>query len=338
MLGYKHFKADAATFVMKMRNGKVAKQGKGLSFLYNSAFSSVVAVPMSIKEAPFIFNLQSADYQALIVQGHITYKVNDPLLLADAFNFTIKAEGNGYVSDDPMNLNDKVIRPLQSLLQRSVQRLPMKQAISKSGELTELAKSKMAQMDELKALGLKVVEVVISDVAPNKETLRALEAEAREAILKEADDAIYLRRKSAVEQERMIKDAELETEKSVQQKEQEIRVKAIENKRDAEAIEADLAQERLGAKIELENQSSEYAARRAENDKVRADAKAYEIKAQLAVADDLDVDKLKALAMAKMGPEMMLAMAIDNLASNADKIGQLNISPDLLASLRSELD
>ena len=70
----------------------------------------------------------------------------------------------------------------------------------------------------LLALGIEVMNVVIASITPSTETARALEAEAREVILQEADQAIYARRKSAVEQERVIKEAELQTQLSIQQK------------------------------------------------------------------------------------------------------------------------
>ena len=51
----------------------------------------------------------------------------------------------------------------------------------------------------------------------------ALEAETREKILKESDDAIYLRRNSSVEQERKIKENELNTEIAVENKKKQIK-------------------------------------------------------------------------------------------------------------------
>ena len=52
---------------------------------------------------------------------------------------------------------------------------------------------------------------------------RALEAEAREALQRESDEAIYARRNAAVEQERRIKESELNTEIAVQEKQRKIR-------------------------------------------------------------------------------------------------------------------
>ena len=46
-----------------------------------------------------------------------------------------------------------------------------------------------------------------------------------------------------------------------------------------------------------------------------------------------DTKILQTLATAGMKPEQLIAFAFQELAGNADKIGQLNISPDLLREL-----
>ena len=46
-----------------------------------------------------------------------------------------------------------------------------------------------------------------------------------------------------------------------------------------------------------------------------------------------DPRMLQALANAGMKPEQLIAVAFQELAGRADKIGELNISPDLLRQL-----
>ena len=77
---------------------------------------------------------------------------------------------------------------------------------------------------------LEIVGFSVLAVKPTPETARALEAEAREQLLKEADEAIYRRRNSAVEQERAIKENELNTENAIELKKRQIR----ETKMDAD--------------------------------------------------------------------------------------------------------
>ena len=61
----------------------------------------------------------------------------------------------------------------------------------------------------MQALGVELLGFSILAIKPVPETSRALEAEARERMLREADDAIYSRRNNAVMQERVIRENEL---------------------------------------------------------------------------------------------------------------------------------
>lgn len=329
----KYYRADSATYVIKNVGGKAVKQGKGLSFLYNSATTSIAAVPVSVQEAPFIFNLQTADYQEISVQGQVGFRIEDPVKIADMLNFTLLPAGRGYVSEDPLMLDDRVVRTVQSVIQKLVQGVALRNALRLNQEIVDELKSELPRQPALTELGLCLMDVSIAVIAPSSETARALEAEAREAILKEADDAIYDRRKSAVEQERMIKNAELETELAVQQKEQEIAESRIANQRDLMRAEFETEQERIRAEIGSEEERKALVLLSVENNKQKADSDAYAIRTSMQAYRELPVENLKAMALANMQPEQMMAMAFDSLAQNAGKIGELNVSPDLFSHL-----
>ena len=83
MLGFQYFKADPTVHVIQTSSGQIKRQGKGLSFFYYAPKTSLTAIPMSAKDVPFIFNLQTADYQHLRVQGQLSYRAADPQKLAD---------------------------------------------------------------------------------------------------------------------------------------------------------------------------------------------------------------------------------------------------------------
>lgn len=61
----------------------------------------------------------------------------------------------------------------------------------------------LAQAPSLLNAGLEVLNFSILAIKPVPETSKALEAEARERLLREADDALYSRRNNAVEQQNM---------------------------------------------------------------------------------------------------------------------------------------
>jgi hypothetical protein len=147
------------------------------------------------------------------------------------------------------------------------------------------------------------------------ETAKALEAEARERLLREADDAIYARRNNAVEQERTIRENELNTEVLVQTKQREIE------------------ETRLSGQIALEEQRRRLVDTEAQNSKVRADAQAYTVEVTLKPLTAMDPKALQVLAARSVDPRLMVAMAFQEIAANATKVGNLNISPELLETL-----
>ena len=71
----------------------------------------------------------------------------------------------------------------------------------------------------------------------------------------------------------------------------------------------------------------------AENSKTRADAQAYLVDATLKPLAQLDPKALQVLAARNVDPRLMIAMAFQEIATNATKVGNLNISPDLLQTL-----
>ncbi|MEX9912691.1 SPFH domain-containing protein [Providencia huaxiensis] len=333
MINFKYFKADSSTFVIQSVNGKVRKQGKGLSFWYNSDKTSIAALPLNAQEAPFIFNLQTADFQSLRIQGQISFQVKQPEKTADVLNFNLSKDGKSYASEDPLKLNDRVVRAAQTVIQAKVQITSLRDALLISQSLVVLVSQQLAVQAVIESLGIEILDVSISAIAPLPETLKALEAQARESILKEADDAIYARRKFSVEQERTIKEAELETDLSVQAKEQQIEEARLDNERKILRERAEIEQEELIAQVNAEAKRNELVALSVENQRIQSDADAYSIESKMKAYSQLPVENLKALALAKMGPEQLMAMAFESLAQNAGKIGELNISPDLFGQL-----
>lgn len=337
MFNLKFFKADPSTFVIRSVNGHVKSQGQGLSFWYNSATTSIAALPLSAQETPFIFNFQTADFQSLRVQGQLSFQVSAPEKTAGVLNFVLNRDGKTYATDDPMKLNDRIVRAAQTIIQAEIQSTPLRRALLLSQSLVALVQSRLSQQAALEALGITILDFSVTAITPTPETARALEAEARESLLKEADDAIYARRKSSVEQERTIKEAELETALSVQKKEQQIEESRLENERALLREQAAMAQERLAAEIGEEQQRQTLVSLSADNQRVQSDADAYAIETKMKAYRELPVENLKALALSRMAPEQLMAMAFESLAQNAGKIGELNIAPDMFSQMMKKV-
>jgi hypothetical protein len=170
-------------------------------------------------------------------------------------------------------------------------------------------------------------------VRPKPETAKALEAQAREAILRQADEAIYARRNAAVEQERTIKENELGTEIAVENKKRQVREAQMEAERVVQERRLEIRQADMAGQIGIEEQKRSLVALATANAKEEADAKAYGLAAMMKSFGDANPKVLQALASVGMDPSQLMALAFRDLADNAAKIGQLNVSPDLLREM-----
>lgn len=337
MFGFQYIKATPSQFIMHYRGGKLRRSGTGLAFFYFKPSSSIVVVPIGSADVPFIFNEISADFQAITVQGQLTYRAQDPQRLASLLNYTVSGGAQvAYISDDPQKLPQRLINLLQVLIRAEVQKLPLKDAIHSTDEIATVVMSKLSQVNELSALGVEVLGLAIQAIRPVPEMARALEAEAREELLRHADQAIYDRRNSAVEQERKIKENELNTEIAVEEKKRQIRETKVEADLAVEAKEQQVRKAKLDGQITLETDRKKLVAAQIENAKSEADVQAYSIEASLKPLKNLDAAALQALAVQNTDPRLMVSLALKELAQNAGKIGNLNISPELFELLMKD--
>ena len=333
MLGIRFIKFPPTTYVLRYANGKVVREGAGLSFFYYSPTSSLVAIPVASTEAPFIFNEVTADFQEVTIQGQTSYRITDAKKIASLLNFTLDPAGKRYVSDDPEKLPSRVINAVRVLTRKRLQHLDLRQALHASEELVKEVGHELQESKEIVSLGLEILGLSILAIRPNPETARALEAEVKEQLLKEADNAVYARRTTAVEQERAIKESELNTEIAVENKKRQIREAQMDAERAVQQKQHELREAEMASKISLEQKNKDFVILAMENAKQEADAKAYSVSAVIRSIDKVDPKVLQALASMGMKPDQLIALAFQEMAERADKIGQLNVSPDLLRDL-----
>ncbi len=336
MFGIQYIKANPTQYILHYRGGKLKRSGAGLAFFYFKPSSSIVVVPIGSADVPFIFNEISADFQALTVQGQLTYRVHDPQRVASLLNYTVDTLPTRYVSEDPQKMPQRLINMLQVLVRAEVQKLPMRDAIHSSDAVATAVLSKLASREELTALGVEVLALAIQAIKPVPEMARALEAEAREELLRRADQAVYDRRNSAVEQERKIKENELNTEIAVEEKKRQIRETVVNADLAVEAREQEVRKIKLEGQIALETERKQLIAARSENVKAEADAQSYSMQASLKPLADLNPAVLQALAVHNTDPRLMVSLALKEMAQNAGKIGNLNISPELFELLMKD--
>ena len=336
MFGINYIKVNPTYYVIHYRGGHKRRAGAGLSFFYYKPTSSIVVVPIGSADAPFIFNELSRDFQPLTVQGDLTYRIFDPELVASLLNYTVDTVPTRYLSEDPQKLAQRLINLLQTLVRAEVQQLPLRDVIHASEVVARSVLEKMKESEALKALGVEVMALAIQAIRPIPEMARALEAEAREELMRRADQAIYDRRNASVEQERRIKENELNTEIAVEEKKRQIRETKAEADLVVEKKEQEVRQTKLTGETALEAERKQLVAVRTENARAEADAQAYAMEATLRAFRDLDPAVLQMLAVQSTDPRLMVSMALKEIAQNAGKIGNLNISPELLQMLMQD--
>jgi regulator of protease activity HflC (stomatin/prohibitin superfamily) len=314
MFGFGFLKSAPTTYVMLYKNGKIIRQGPGLSFWYYAPTSTLVQVPLSSVDVPFAFELTSSDFQTVTVQGQLAYRVADPAKLAGLLDFSVNSNGR-YRSSDPDKLSDRLIATAQVLTSAVTQTLPLRRALTAFEPLRKAVLDGMRTTETITMLGLEILDVAIAAIKPDPDVGKALEAQTREELQRQSDEAVYTRRNAAVEQERRIKESELNTEIAVEEKR---RVKR---------------ETQMAAEIAVEQARQKLIDQKVENDKKEADSQSYALDAVLKNVRDMDWRVLLAVNASKIDSKQTMAMAFRDLAENASKIGTLNITPDLLQSI-----
>ena len=307
-------KSRPTTYVIHYQNGRVKREGAGLAFLYYRPTSNIVAVPIGSADLPFAFTELTSDFQTVTIQGQLAYQVTDPRRLATVLDFSLDARGQ-HASDDPEKLGERLVNAAQIQAHGVVQRLTLRQALVSTDAIVTQVLAGLRADEAVRMLGVTILGVTIVAIKPTPEIGRALEAEAREALQRQSDEAIYARRNAAVEQERRIKESELQTEITVQEKQRQIR------------------ETRMAADIAVEQQRSELLVKKTENERVEADSRAYALQATLGPVRDVDWRTLLAVSAGGTDPKLMIALAFREMAENAGKIGSLTVTTDLLSQL-----
>lgn len=310
---FSYLKVPPTTYVLHYSGGKVKREGAGLSFFYFAPSAEIVLVPLTSTDVPFVFNEVTADFQDATIQGELTFRITDAKRVAAVLDYSVDVRRK-YRSDDPTKIGDRLVNSAQILARSFTQKRPLSEVLVSSDLLVAETLAGLQQSPTVEMLGLEVLALSIQSIKPTPEMSKALQADAREEMLRKADEAIYARRNAAVEQERKIKENELNTEIAVQQKQRQVR------------------ETQMAAEIAVEEQRATLVDHKVENERKEAEARAHGLKAMLEPLKGVD---WKTLLAAGGGGDSRLniALAFRELAENATKIGELNISPDLLHSL-----
>lgn len=294
MFGLGFFKGQPTEYIIHYAGGRKKREGKGLSFYYLKYNSQIVAVPTSSTDVHFIFNEQTSNFQAVTIQGQFSYRVKNPLLVAELLNFGIDFSMR-YVSKDPELLSQRITNVIQMETRGEIHKRSLEEALRQSKVIAAKVLESIQQGGALDGLGIELLSIYFISMKPTPEVSKALEAEYREMLLRRADEAIYSRRASAVEEERKIKEKELSTAITLEE------------------------QRRLLIDLEGSNETQE-AENRGKALEKESEYRAKSLERELGLYDALD-------------PHVILALAMKGIGENAGKIGNLTITSEILAAL-----
>jgi hypothetical protein len=234
--------------------------------------------------------------------------------LASLLDFSVDPWGR-YRGEDPTKLNDRLIHAAQILARAFTQRHPLRDLLVASDKLIDQVLAGLRSSEAVAMLGVEVLGLSILSIKATPEMAKALQAEAREKLLLRADEAVYERRNSAVELERRIKENELNTEIAVEHKRRQVR------------------ETKLSADIALETERAKLVEQQVENERKETEARAAALRAVLEPLKNVDWRTLLATQSGGLNSSQLVALAFRDLADNAGKIGQLNVTSELLSSL-----
>lgn len=313
MFGFRYHKALPTQHVYCLKAGKTVREGVGLSVLYFAPTTVLVSVPVGSVDLPFAFTETTEDFQEATIQGQLTYRIAAPQKASALLDFSLRPNGLPN-SDDHAKLGERLVNAVRLAARAYAQRSPLKALLTSGDTLAAAVLPAVRRSESVVMLGVEVLELSILGVGAAPEMAKAFQTEAREAVLRQADEAIFARRNASVEMERTIKENELETEIAVAAKTRQVRETS------------------MAGDIAVESQRAQLVERRVGNERKEAEARAFALKAQVDALAGVDWRML--LAMQGGGDShMLIGAAFQDLAAKAERIGTLNISPELLTSL-----
>lgn len=313
MFGIRYLKVAPTTYVLHYKGGRLKQEGPGLSFFYFAPTSEIALVPLESTAEPFVFNEVTADFQDATIQGELTYRITSAKRAAEVLNFSVDEKLRPR-SEDPQRLGERIVNAAQIAARSFTQKRPLREVLVASDALVAEVVASLQKSPAVEMLGVEVLSLAVLSIKPTPEMSKALQADAREDLLKRADEAIYARRNAAVDMERTIKENELKTEIAVEEKKRQVR------------------ETQMAAEIAVEEARAALVDKKVENERKEADARAHALQVTLEPLKTIDW-KILLAAGGGNDPKMNIALAFRELAENAQKIGELNISPDLLNSL-----
>jgi regulator of protease activity HflC (stomatin/prohibitin superfamily) len=322
LLFVRHLRSESSRHVVLHRGGNKVRSARGASFWFLPMAASVAEVPVDDRELPILFHGMTKDFQPVVVQGGVTWRVADPERLADRVDFTIDL-GHGRWVGKPLEQVGGVVTELaQQVANAYLGEVSLAEALADGVDAlrTRIAAA-LAADPGLDGLGVDVTSVRIAAVRADADVERALQTPVREQIQREADKATFDRRAHAVENERAIAENELRNKIELAKREEALIAQRGVNE------QRRLKEEALALRIQAE----------AAHERTRMQSAAEAGAIREVEAAKADGERGRVAIYRDLPSDVLLGLAVRELAGKLPDIENLTITPDLLGPALARL-
>lgn len=271
MFGFRYFKSRPTDYVILYSGGRIRRQGVGLAGFVYMPFATAAAVPTDARDEIFAVEAMTVDYQTITIQGLISFRIKDASVAGSRQDFSINLATGAHTGEPMKQIVERLRAIAQTACRDALVRSTLDAALNKSDELSQVIMRSIAEDKRLAADGIGVDRVLVLALKPTPEIRKALEANLREQLLRQADAAMFERRRAAATDEHDLKLRE-------------------------EANKRELAERELGNERQLEAERSKVAEAKAETQKAEASAEAEALRIRLKPWTEISAQHIGAMA------------------------------------------
>lgn len=329
----RHLRAEPSSFVLAYKRGQLVSRGRGMAFWFLPMSTGAAEVPVDDREETVLFHGRTADFQDITAQGTLTYRISDPEALADRVDFSVDLRTGLHLKRPFDKLSVMLTQLAQQQAWAYVAQTPVRRVLAEGHDVIRARIEEGLDSDDtLGSLGLELVSMRVSSVAPTPDLEKALEAPMRERIQQDADEAAFARRALAVEKERAIQENELQNRIELARREEGLIEQEGANARhqageSAEAMRIDAEGEAARSLTKAEAAAS--------RTRIHGDASAASLRAIEGARVELEARRMAIYE--ELSPATLMALAARELAGKLERIDHLNISPELVGPMLANL-
>lgn len=318
----RHLRGSATTHVERLVNGQPREAGVGAAFWFRPLTASISEIPVDDREQETLVRVRTSDLQEVTAPATLTYRFADPARAAARVDFSVNLDTGRWLESPLESVGAMLHGAAAAAVTSALSGQCLREVLVRDvAELADVALGALRADERLSAIGVEVVGIRFALLRPEPEVERALQLPAREQVQQEADRATFERRALAVEREAAIGENELTNQIELARRQEQL-----------------IAQKGANARREAEDAARADAVRvQAEAERAATLAEANAASTRLLGAAEADAESAKLTAYGAAGRDVLLALALREMAANLPNVDQLVLTPDLITGVLGRL-